>query len=52
MAERLEIENQQDTDLKKQLEKVIWPLDFGTITLQLRNGRLTLLRIERTVKLD
>jgi hypothetical protein len=52
MTERLEIENQQDVNLKKQLESVIWPIDFGTITMQLRNGRLTLLRIERTVKLD
>ena len=52
MAERLEIENQQDINLKKQLEGVSWPIDFGTITLQLRNGKLAILRIERTVKCD
>lgn len=43
---------EQDSKLREQLEKINWNLEFGTITLQLRNGKLTLLKIERTVKLD
>ena len=50
--ERLEIQNQQDIDLKKELEKVDWPIEYGIITIQLRNGKPSLLKIERTVKLD
>lgn len=48
------VENQveQDINLKKQLEKVDWPFEFGTISIQLRNGKPTLLKLERTVKLD
>ena len=44
--------NRQDQELKKQLEKIDWPIEFGIITIQLRNGKPTLLKIERTVKLD
>jgi len=47
-----EIQNWQDAELKKELEKVDWPIEFGIITIQLRNGKPTLLKIERTVKLD
>ena len=41
-----------DEELKKQLEKIIWPIDYGTIKVQIRNGEPTLVTIERTVKLD
>jgi len=44
--------DQQDIELKKELEKIAWPIDYGIITIQLRNGKPTLLKIERTVKLD
>ena len=43
---------QKDLELKKELEKIDWPIEFGIITIQLRNGKPTLLKIERTVKLD
>jgi len=52
VAEKLEIQNQQDIELKKELEKVKWNLDFGSVKIQLRNGKPTLVTIERTVKLD
>jgi len=52
MTDRLEIQSQQDNELKKQLEKVMWPIEYGIITVQLRAGKATLLKIERTVKLD
>ena len=44
--------DQQDLELKKELEKVNWPIAYGSVKLQLRNGKLTLITIERTVKLD
>ena len=42
----------QDIALKRELEQVAWPIEYGTITLQLRDGRPTLVKIERTIKLD
>ncbi len=44
--------DQQDAQLKKELEKVNWNLDYGSVKIQIRNGKVTLLTIERTVKLD
>ena len=52
MPERLEIQNQQDLELKKQLDKVLWNLHYGSVKIQIRNGKPTLVTIERTVKLD
>ena len=42
----------RDTDLKKQLEKVDFNLDYGSVKIQIRNSKPTLVTIERTVKLD
>ena len=52
MSERLEIQNQRDIDLKKQLEKIVWPINYGSVKIQIRNGKPTLVTEERTVKLD
>ncbi len=52
MNDRLEIQNQQDVELKKELEKVDWKLNYGSVKIQIRNGKPTLITIERTVKLD
>lgn len=52
MTDRLEIENQKDLELKKSLEKIDWPIDYGIIKIQIRQGKPTLVTIERTVKLD
>jgi len=41
-----------DIELKKELEKINWPIDYGTVKVQIRNGKPTLITIERTVKLD
>jgi len=43
---------QQDTELIEELEKVNWPIEYGTVKVQIRNGKPTLATIERTVKLD
>jgi len=45
-------QNQQDIDLKKELEKVDFNLDYGSVKIQIRGGKPTLVTIERTVKLD
>ncbi len=47
-----ELENQKDLDLKSQIEKVDWKLDYGSVKIQLRGGKPTLVIIERTIKLD
>lgn len=43
---------EQDNNFKKQLEGIVWPLDYGIIKIQIRAGKLTLITIERTIKLD
>ena len=50
MTDKLEVE--KDFELKKELEKVNWPIQHGNISIQLRYGKPTLVKIERTVKLD
>ena len=42
----------KDLELKVQLEKIDWPIEFGTVKVTIRNGKPTLVTIERTVKLD
>lgn len=41
-----------DLEIKKELEKVKWPIDHGIIRVKIRDGKPTLATIERTVKLD
>ena len=41
-----------DEELRKQLEVVNWPINYGTVKVTIRNGKPTLVTIERTVKLD
>jgi len=43
---------QKDLELKKELEKIGWPIEHGSVKIQIRNGKPTLVTIERTVKLD
>ena len=43
-------ENQQDQELKKELDKIDWQkyLEYGTIRIQVRQGKKTLTTVERT----
>jgi len=41
-----------DEELKKQLKKVDWPIDYGNIKIQIRQRKPTLVTIERTIRLD
>ena len=52
IMDRLELENKEDTEFKKQLEQVKWPIEYGIISIQLRAGKPTLVKVERTIKLD
>ena len=52
MTDKLELENKQDLELKRQLEKVDWPIEYGIVSIQLRAGKATLIKVERTIKLD
>ena len=55
LCDTLELEemtDQQDAQLKKELEAIDWPIDYGSVKVQIRNGKPTLITIERTVKLD
>ena len=42
----------KDLELKESLEKIDWHLDYGSVKIQVRDGRPTLITIERTIKLD
>ena len=44
--------NPEDVKLKEQLEKIAWPIEYGNVKIQIRQGKPTLVTIERTVKLD
>jgi hypothetical protein len=35
-----------------ELKKITWPIEYGTITVQIRAGKPTLIKIEKTIKLD
>ena len=50
--DKLELQKQEDMALKKQLEKVDWPFTFGIISVQLRDGKLAIVKLERTIKCD
>lgn len=54
MPERLRIlQEERDQQLKVELEKVDWPIDYGTIRVQIRNGKSTTATIEgETIRLD
>ena len=42
----------KDLELKRELEKIDWHLDYGSVKIQIRNGKPTLVTIERTLRLD
>ena len=41
-----------DAKLAQSLGLVKWPIQFGTITVQLRDGKPTMVKVEKTIKLD
>lgn len=45
-------QKQQDAELKKELDKIDWHISYGSVKIQIRNGKPTQVTIERTVRLD
>ena len=39
-------------ELAAALAQIKWPVQYGTITVQVRDGRPTTVKIEKTIKLD
>ena len=52
MTDRVELQNDKDIELKKELKDIDWNLDYGSVKIQIRQGKPSLIAIERTVKLD
>jgi len=52
MTDRLEIPLGELIELKKQLVKIDWRIGYGAVKIQIRQGKPTLVTIERTIKLD
>ena len=52
MTDRLVIQSQQDIELKRELDKVDWTIDYGSVRIQIRNGKVTTVAVERTIKCD
>lgn len=44
--------NTEEQKLKDQLEKIDWTIKFGSVKVQIREGKPTLVTIEKTIKLD
>jgi len=52
MTDKLELQTPQDIAFQKELEKVVWPMLYGSVKIQLREGKPKLIVVERTIKLD
>ena len=42
----------EDAKLVEALAQVRWPIRYGTVTIQLRDGKPTLVKVEKTIKAD
>lgn len=54
IMDKLDIINNKDVELQKRIDAISWKefLRFGSVKIQIRDGRAVLVTIERTVKLD
>jgi len=52
MIKKLDKPVKKSIDLIEVLKKVNWNLDYGQIRLQIRDYKVTLIAIERTIKVD
>ena len=52
MTDKLDVETKEDADLRQALDNVHWPVVFGCVTIQVREGKATVVKVERTIKLD
>ena len=45
-------QQQQDAELQRQLDRINWPVRHGNIKVQIRNGVVDWMAVERTIKFD
>jgi len=50
--DRVRVTNGHNADLKKMLTEITWPFKYGSVKVQVRNGKATLITTEETEKLD
>ena len=48
----IEIQTEQDLVLKKKLQDIDWTIDWGSVKIQIRDGKVSMVTIERTIRLD
>lgn len=41
-----------DIELKKALQGIEWPIQYGTVTVQIKDGKPVIAKVERTIKMD
>jgi len=42
----------EENELKEKLSQIKWPIEYGNIKIQIREGKPTLVYVEKTIKLD
>jgi len=52
MTDKLDVETKEDVDLRQALDRVRWPIAYGCVTILVKCGKATLVKVERTIKLD
>jgi len=52
MPDKFKIIDPQDEILREQLDKIEWPIYYGNIRVQIRQGKPTLIVVEKTIKND
>ena len=52
MTDKLDIETKEDVELRQALDRVRWPILYGCVTIMVKGGKATLVKVERTIKLD
>ena len=45
-------ETEQEIELINELNKIKWPVKYGSVKVQIREGKPTLVVVENTIKLD
>lgn len=45
-------QQEQDAKLAQALAQIRWPVQYGSIMIQVRDGKPVTVKIERTIKLD
>jgi hypothetical protein len=50
--DKLDIETLDDKTLRQALAVVPWPIRWGCVIITIRDGKPTMVKVERTIKLD